>query len=228
MEKYKICNVSQLDYARSLSKKEKDEVEKTSSLIHIEKGDVVFLENEKLQNLYCIQDGICKFYTMDEKGKEHITKLLGEGELMGRRSIINDEGAAVSARAITDVTLFKIHKKPFLQSLKKNSSFCLDVLKGFMRDVKVEEEIKKTFYGQKGIKRKLASLLCYLSDKYGVEKNGSLRAKLRRADMAGIIGTSSEYVINILKYFKQRNLIVMEGRAIQIVSKKKLRSFAIN
>lgn len=228
MERSIISNAAQLNYTRSLSKKESDQVIKATSILFVKKGDTVFSENEKLQSLYCIQKGVCKFSKIDDKGRENITKLLGEGELMGRRSVISNKGSVVSAKAVTDIVLCQLEKKPFLESLNNNNAFCMDVLNGFIADIKTNEEALRIFYSNKSIKSRLAGLLCYLKDKFGTEKGGSLIAKLKREDMAGIIGTTSEYVIRLLQYFKQEGYIKTEGRAIHVTAIKGLRSLSKN
>lgn len=228
MEKCKICNATSLDYTKQLSKKEFKALDDTSSLVHLAKGETVFLEEEKLQNLFCIQKGICKFSKLDEKGKEHISRLLGEGEIMGKRSVISNSGAFVSAKAITNTVICKVDKKPFLKSLNENSGFCFDVLKGFITDSKENEKALRFLNNQKSIASKLAGLLCYLVDKFGQEKDGSLVAKLKREDMASIVGTSSEYVITQLQNFKKLNYLEIDKRNIIIHSTERLRSFANN
>ncbi|QLG45970.1 Crp/Fnr family transcriptional regulator [Costertonia aggregata] len=228
MEKCTLCNASQINYAKNLSKNEHDEVKKTSTLIKVDKGDTIFLEDEKLQSLYCIQEGVCKFSKVDDNGKEHIVKLLGKGELMGRSSVISNKGAAVSAKAVTDAVLCQVGKKLFLQCLTKNNVFCIDVLKGFITDQKNDEASTKIFCSRKKIKNRLAGLLCYLLDRFGTTENGSLTARLKREDMATILGTSSEYVINILQQFKSQRLIRIHKREIFIVSRNGLLSVSNN
>jgi len=88
------CNLSkakQLNFLNSLSVKEKEKLNTNSKLCKIRKGAVVFVENELLQKLFFINEGACKFSIVDDKGKEHITRLLGKGDLMGRRSITDLE-----------------------------------------------------------------------------------------------------------------------------------------
>jgi CRP-like cAMP-binding protein len=188
----------------------------------VRKGEVIFLEEEYLQRLFCIHEGACKFSKVDEKGREHITRLLGKGELMGRRSLISKKGAMVTATAISDTMLCSVDKKPVLECLKKNPNFCIDVLRGFVKDT--EEDIKKKdlFENHQIIKKRLAGLLIYLLEKFGISEKGCLDIFLKREDMANLLGTSSEYVITLLTKFKVDGLIALNRREITILDLKGL------
>lgn len=213
-----FCQSKQLNFLSSMSPSERDRVKQETETIHVSKGVVVFFEEDVLQRLFYIQEGVCKFSRLDDKGNEQIIKLLGKGELMGRRSVISNKGALVTATAITDTKLCSIDKKPIVQCLKKNVGFCMDVLNGFIADTKADMQALDIICNHKSIKQRLAGLLCYLKDNFGTEKDGSLTVRLKREEMASIIGTSSEYVINILKHFKEDGLISTEKGKLKVLS----------
>jgi len=194
----------QLQLFRHLTVREQDRIKKGSTHVKIAKGEVVFFEDDLLQQLFCITEGACKFSLIDDNGNEHITKLLGKGDLMGRRSIITNKGALVTATAIKDTTLYLLEKNPILESMEQNNAFCQDVIKSFIGDM--EEDIEKRAYYQNNrtVRVRLAGLLLYLYDKFGVEKEGWISVPLKRQDMANILGTTSEYVISILTSFKEK------------------------
>lgn len=188
----------------------------------IHKGDIIFMEDEHLQKLFCIREGACKFSTIDDNGKEHITQLLGKGELMGRRSLISKKGAMVTATAITDGSLCCVNKEPILNSLQKNTNFCIDVLKGFVGDTEEDRLKLELFQNQRSIKKRLAGLLIYIKEKFGTQKNGCLNVSLKREDMANILGTSSEYIITLLSSFKKDSIITLNKGKINILSLERL------
>ncbi|WP_461442410.1 Crp/Fnr family transcriptional regulator [Maribacter sp.] len=212
----------QFNFLRSMTEVERAELTKTSSPRHLQKGEVLFMEAEQLQKLFCIREGACKFSKIDEKGKEHITKLLGKGELMGRRSLISKKGAMVTATAITDTTICSVDKLPVLRCLMKNTDFCMDVIKGFVEYTDEEAKRKGLFDNHQSITKRLAGLLIYLDEKFGTERDGTLKLFLKREDMANLIGTSSEYVISILSRFKRGGLLDLERGKIRLLDKKGL------
>jgi len=60
------------------------------------------------------------------------------------------------------------------------------------------------------------------------DKNGKLMIRLKREDMASVLGTSAEYVINLLKSFKNFNLIDTIKSEIYILSEKGLKRMVIS
>ncbi|AZQ59271.1 Crp/Fnr family transcriptional regulator [Maribacter sp. MJ134] len=222
------CNLSkakQLNFLNSLSIKEKEKLNANSEMCQIRKGSVVFVENEQLQKLFFINEGACKFSVFDDKGKEHITRLLGKGDLMGRRSLITKKGALVTATAISDTTLCCLDKSALLKNLERNNNFCIDVLRGFLSDFEDQEFKMKVYQNRQSIQKRLAGLLLYMRTKFGLNADGSLRITLKREDMANILGTSSEYIITILTRFKKAHLVALKKGKITIISDNQLRTF---
>ncbi|MEX0316140.1 MAG: Crp/Fnr family transcriptional regulator [Allomuricauda sp.] len=212
----------QLRNFRSLSKKALDKIVNSSESLFLPKGSVVFEENQTLNKLYCIKEGACKFSTLDNLGREHILRFLGEGEIMGKRSILSNKGAKVSATTLTDTTLCCLDKNEILQNLKNNPDFCNDLFHAFAEDISINEHIRIIFCTHNGIKQRLASLLLYLADKFGQAPDGKLCVRLKREDMAAVLGTSQEYVVNLLAYLKSKELIKIKRSEIFITSKKGL------
>lgn len=221
-----ICNLSsskQLNFLKSLSNKDKERLHANSISKQVCKGAIIFSEAELLQTLFYIKDGACKFSVIDDKGKENVTDLLGKGDLMGRSSLISKKGAMVTATAITDTTLCCFDRASLLKRMSKNGNLCLDLLKGFVND-EDERYLKMELYeNRRSIKKRLAGLLIYLKEKFGLEKNGRLSISLKREEMANILGTSSEYIITLLAGFKKQGLIDICQGKISLLSEQDLR-----
>ncbi|MEN1784083.1 MAG: Crp/Fnr family transcriptional regulator [Bacteroidota bacterium] len=207
METYKALNAEQLKDFEALSEVAKKELLASSESIIIPKGTLLFEENEPLTKLYSIEKGACKFSKVDSSGQEHILRFLGAGEVMGKRAVWTQEGAKVSATALTETQLCCFDKDAILKHLEKNPKFCRDFLDALVEDVNINEHIRMIFCIHKGIKYRLAQLLLYLLDKFGADEKGKLRVRLKREDMAPVLGTSQEYIINLLKSFKNFGLI---------------------
>lgn len=222
MENNLLFIANQFNNLKSLTDLEKKTIKDNSKPHIIKKGAVLFFEKERLSDLFSITKGAYKFTFIDDKGKEHITQILGKGDLMGRRSIITNKGSMVTATALSDSLIYSLSKKIIQQNIKENNNFCQDVLKGFILDT--EDEVEKITYFQNNrkIKVRLAGLLLYLSKKFGTQQKGWLNITLRRKDIANILGTTSEYIISLLTSFKEKKYVSIEGGKIKINSDKKL------
>jgi CRP-like cAMP-binding protein len=212
----------QLRDFESLSIEAKKRLTEKSESLRLPKGSIIFEEEQPLDRLYCIQKGACKFSKIDSTGQEHILRFLGEGEVMGKRSVLTSKGAKVSAVTLMDTEICCLDKEAILESLDQNPKFCQDFLDALVEDANINDHTRMIFCVNKGIKQRLAQLLLYLIEKYGVDSKGKMLLRLKREDMAAVLGTSQEYVINLLKSYKNFGLIDIIKSEIYIQSKKGL------
>lgn len=217
-----FCVGNALNFLQNLTDKERDIFQENSSLLRVSKGEVVFYEEEELHKLFCICEGACKFSLIDDFGKEHITKLLGKGDVMGRRAVITNKGALVTATALSDTIIYSLDKQAFKSAINNNSKLCKDVLNGFIGDLDKDVEKIKYFKNHSSVKSRLAGLICYLYKIYGEDDNGWISVSLKRIDMASMLSTTSEYVISLLSSFKQNNILEINRDKIKILSHNKL------
>ncbi|WP_343487232.1 Crp/Fnr family transcriptional regulator [Allomuricauda sp. d1] len=222
MKKCDTIRVKQLNDFKSLSEAARQKMLNASETLFLPKGSVLFKENQHLNKLYCIREGACKFSKLDHSGQEHILRFLGKGELMGKRAMVTNNGAKVSATALTDTKLCCFDKNEVLENLRTNADFCNDLLSAFVEDANTNEHTRIIFCVHKGIKQRLARLLLYLTDKFGQHTNGKMRIRLKREDMAAVLGTSQEYIINLLARFRNAGFIKVERSEIFILSKEGL------
>nr|WP_299383118.1 Crp/Fnr family transcriptional regulator [Allomuricauda sp.] len=218
-----IC-VDELCNLKSLSAKALERVIRTSESVFLPKGTTVFEENQQLNKLYCIKEGACKFSTMDTSGREHILRFLGKGEIMGKRSLISNKGAKVTATTLTDTELYCLDKNEISDNLRVNTNFCNDLLNAMVQDINLNQNARIAFSPHKGIRERLINLLIYLAEKFGLEANGKLVMRLRREDMASVLGTSPEYIINLLTQFKQKKILTISKGEIVLGDMEKLKT----
>ncbi len=209
----------QLRNFRALSIPSQKQLLESSEVIHLPKGSIVFEEDQYLNKLYCIKEGACKFSKYDASGQEHILRFLGEGDIMGKRAVISQRGAKVAATTLTNTQLCCLDKEAVLLHMKQNTEFCEDLLKAFVEDANLSDQTRVIFSPSKSIRGRLAKLLLYLSEKFGTDSCGKLRLRMRREDMAVALGTSPEYIINLLKSLKKEGAIQTIKSEIQILSK---------
>ncbi|MFS4417934.1 Crp/Fnr family transcriptional regulator [Maribacter sp. 2307ULW6-5] len=197
-----------------------------SEHISLSKGSQVFLEKQTLQSIFLIHSGACKFHFSDEGEDEQITRFLGKGDLMGKRSVTLGGGTRVTATTMEPTELCRIDKKSFLQLLRTDAHFCQGFLKWVLRDMNEDEEGRMWSHPKKSIKKRLAGLLLFLAKKFGTDVTGKLLVRIKRDEMASFLGTSQEYVISLLRKFNQLNYIQLKKRNIYISSLSDLKKLA--
>ncbi|WP_299781757.1 Crp/Fnr family transcriptional regulator [uncultured Formosa sp.] len=215
------CMVRKLSALKMLKGEEIKAISGCKVTKTIKKGEVVFKEGDMLNGVYCISSGVCKLTKLTEKGKDQVVKLVIKGELLGQRSVIINQTANLTATALNDMEVCFIPKQEILQDLLKNNEFSFSVLKRMATDLK-EAEIAIVNMAQKSVRKRLAEIILYLYNNFGVDESSHLKVPLSRDDFASIVGTATESVIRTLSQFKKEGLIKTSGKKIQIMNQEGL------
>ena len=67
---------------------------------------------------------------------------------------------------------------------------------------------------QKKAKQRLAEILLWLKDTFGVDNQNCLDVKISREDIANMVGSATEAVIRLLSELNKENLIDLQGKKI--------------
>ncbi|MBJ7881157.1 Crp/Fnr family transcriptional regulator [Gelidibacter salicanalis] len=221
MSSCKQCIARQLNAMNTLTKEEMKQVAACKTTRFYKKGDVIFNENEMLNGVYCVREGLCKLTKLSANGKDHTIKLMGKGDLIGQRSIISNERTNLSAIALNDMELCYVPKEQIISTIKTNQEFSFDILQNLAQDLR-EAEDDLINMAQKTVRERLAATIIYVSKNFGVDKEGYLKVHLSREDYASIVGTATESAIRILSQFKKEGLISTSGKRIKIENLKDL------
>lgn len=215
MSKCEQCIVREFNTLKSLTKEELKRISVCKTSRFIKKGDIIFEEGETINGVFCVRSGICKLSKLSENGKDQIVKLVVKGDLLGKNSLIREESTNLSAVAINDMELCFIPKQEIIGDLEKNPNFTMDVLKSMAKDLKDSEDVIVNM-AQKSVKQRLADILIYIHNSFGVDEKGFLKIILSREDYSNIVGTATESAIRIISQFKKDGLISTKGKQIKI------------
>jgi len=222
MNKCESCIIKEFNSLKSLTRDELMRVSACKTGKIYKKGEVIFTEGDVLNGVYCVKDGVCKLTKLSENGKDQVVKLVVKGGLLGKRSLVTDQVTNLSAVALNDMEMCFIPKSEIMADLSKNADFAMDVLKKMANDLKESDESLVNM-AQKSVKRRMAEILMYLDDSFGVDADGYLSIVISREDYASIVGTATESAIRILSQFKKDKLISTEGKRIKIEDHKGLK-----
>ncbi|QGK73478.1 Crp/Fnr family transcriptional regulator [Flavobacterium sp. SLB02] len=225
MNKCDQCIVRELTSLKALSRDEVVQLANSKTTRSIKKGEAIFEEGEVTNGVFCVKDGIGKLSKLSANGKDQIVKLVKAGELLGQRSIISNEPANLSAKALADMEVCFIPKGDIIHFFNNNNQFSMNLMQLVFDDLKRADD-HTVDMTQKRVKERLAETLLYLKDTFGVNQDQSLKAQLSREELAGMIGTATESCIRLLSDFKKAGLIELKGRMIFLIDIKKLKKAA--
>tara|TARA_B110000908_G_scaffold73842_1_gene88978 strand:- start:459 stop:704 length:246 start_codon:yes stop_codon:yes gene_type:complete len=72
------------------------------------------------------------------------------------------------------------------------------------------------------MRQRIAEILLELPIYFKTQNNGFVDVKLRREDLANMIGIASESLILTLSFFREQAWIELKGKQIKIINSKKL------
>lgn len=225
MSKCEQCIIRQFNSLKALTKDELVRISACKTSKTIKKGEVLFEEGEHINGVFCVKDGICKVSKMSENGRDQIIHLIKKGDLLGERSLINDEASNLKAVAVNDMEVCFIPKEEIVRDLQNNPNFTMDILKNMATSLKEADNVIVDM-AQKTVKQRLAATLLYLNDKFPKRENGAIDIHLTREDIANIIGTATESAIRLLAEFKKKELIKLQGKEIYVLNISDLKNIA--
>jgi CRP/FNR family transcriptional regulator, polysaccharide utilization system transcription regulator len=185
------------------------------------RGDILYQEGNRISGFYCINSGIIKVFKTGFDGKEQIIRFAKQGDIIAYRSVLSNEPACTSAKVIEDCQVCFIPSEILISFIKTNSNFALELMKLACHELG-EANSFITDIAQKTVRERLAEILLYLVNDFGLDNQQFLNISLTREELANIVGTATESVIRLLSEFKSDKLVELNGRRIKILNTKGL------
>ncbi len=187
------------------------------------KGQLLLREGSRPMGVYCIKEGKVKVFKLGQQGKEQITAVLKEGDLVGYRAMLGNSLFHVSVEALEDVVACHIPKSDFLSAFENDKVLHSKIIGELSNEVMGLTAII-TDLAQKPVRERTAAALVMLRDVYKneIEKSKPVEISLTRESLANIVGTATETLIRILHDFKEEKLIESKGRILTVKDLKTL------
>lgn len=208
----------------AFSKDVKKEIGQDKKHLIIKKGEDLFKAGSHPIGLYCLYKGKVKLTKIGKDGKEQILRFSKPGDIIGYRSLLNQEAYQASAKAIEDVYVCLILKDSFLDMVDHNRSFSKNIINLLGDDLKSAEE-SIIGLSQKTVQERIAESLVLLINTYGYNEDGkTINVKLSRAEIASLAATTQETTIRTLAKMEKEGYLELNKKEIIIPNFNKLMS----
>ncbi len=207
---------------RHLSDEELRDLDQVKGCTIVKRGTVLYQEGNRINGFYCVGRGIVKIFKTGVEGKEMIIRFAQSGDIFGYRSIISGENACSSAMVIEEAVLCHIPADFLLKTVNTNQPFSREIMNLACRELGDANNFI-TDIAQKTVRERLAEIILYLHNEFGVDADEYLKISLTREEIANMIGTATESVIRLLSEFKADQLISLNGRKIKILDYSSLK-----
>ena len=201
-----------------------EQIDSTKTCNIYKKGQRLIQEGTRPLGVYCIKSGKVKVFKLGQQGKEHITTILKEGDLVGYRAMLSDSLYHVSVEALEEVVACHIPREDFLKSFQSDKVLNKTLITELSTEV-ISLTNVITDIAQKPVRERTAATLVLLNTVYSNngDSNGELsEINLTRESLANMVGTATETLIRIIHDFKEEELITTNGRKINIQDLKAL------
>jgi CRP/FNR family transcriptional regulator len=153
---------------------------------------------------------------MGPSGKEQIVRFATAGDVMGYHSMLSKKPLSATATTLEESAVCFIPSRQFFELIKTDSNFSLKLLELTARNWDNASRLI-TDMAQKTTKQRLAEMLLWLKETFGLDENQCLDVQLSREEIANMVGTATEAVIRLLSELKKQGLISLEGKKIRLL-----------
>lgn len=134
-EQEKISLLNKVDAFQGLREKDFIELANLSNTLEINKGDVLFNENDLAHSLYIIFTGTISIY----KGSREIIEF-GSGDMIGEMSLLDSGTRSATAKAKENTVLLEISENVFQDLLQNKNFTLLKVLKVLSKRIRESDQ----------------------------------------------------------------------------------------
>ncbi|MBC7320398.1 Crp/Fnr family transcriptional regulator [bacterium] len=177
-----------------------------------EKGEVIILQDTRVDGLYIVVNGSVRISRLSEDGRVKVLAILSAGDIIGEMSILDEELASATAEALEDSRLLFIKREDFQGILLKYPIITLSIAQILVKRLRLaDEEIENlAFYS---VRSRVIKTLIELVNRYGEKTSRGLKIsfKFTHQELADMVGSSRETVSRIISTLEKEQLITNEG-----------------
>jgi CRP/FNR family cyclic AMP-dependent transcriptional regulator len=187
------------------------------------KKQTIYFEGNRPGKLFYIQKGKVRTFKTNDDGKELVVELFNKGDFLGYAALLAGTSYKETAEAMEETELAIIPKEDFDELIHNNYEVAQTFIKLLARNVREKEE-HLLGLAYNSLRRKVASALLQLDEKYNSDNNKDFTIAISRENLATIAGTATESLIRTLTDFKNEHLIELNHGSIVLRNKQKLQS----
>lgn len=184
------------------------------------KGEVLFSAQGKADGFYYVESGEIRVYKMDENGREVEVVRLGPGDFLGEAIVFVSPVFPFFAQAVKDSKVLFFDRTIILREMERKplvAKFFVDLMA--RKCVVLSRRIESL-----GLLTVRQRLIQYLLSNCSGDKQCIVELRVKKVELAKILGTISETLSRNLKQMQEEGLIKVEGNRIRVVDCCQMRS----
>lgn len=190
-------------------------------LEQFKRKDTLFSTGHHARYLYFVQTGMVKTSMFNEDGKEFVSGLYGDKQVVGLIDLFGGDAYSETARFVSDGTCKSIAKEDFLKAIYGNKDLAMYIYTKLHFSVNIRKE-RLLHLAYDSVRKRTADCLLWLNELYNTTHVFPFTIAFAREDLAAMVGTAKESLIRTLSAFKEEGLIDTNTSEITLYSKEKL------
>lgn len=216
----KMHHLSTMELFQDLSEKEKEELDRITTMSTVRRGKVFYRPEETGEVLFILKEGRVQLYRISPEGKKLVISTLGKGSLFGEMALLGQQMHNTFAEAMTDCTICVMSRSDLERLILQRPQVALHMLEITGRRLR-DAESRLEDLAFKSIPARISSLLLRLAGPDGNDITG-----FTHQDLAEMVGTYRETATQVLNDLKSKGLIEIGRKRIHIRDRARLESVA--
>jgi len=187
------------------------------------KKQIIYFDGNRPSKLFYIQKGKVKTFKTNDDGKELVVELFNKNDFLGYAALLEGTSYKETAEAMEETEVAVIPKEDFDELIHHNVEVAQTFIKLLTKNIREKEE-HLLGLAYNSLRKKVASALFQLDEKYNPDGNNDFTITISRENLATIAGTATESLIRTLTDFKKEGLIDMDHGSIILRNKHKLQA----
>ncbi|AFK85548.1 MULTISPECIES: Crp/Fnr family transcriptional regulator [Thermoanaerobacterium] len=206
-----------IPYFNVLSESSLFEINKIAVEKEYKKNTVIFYEGDEGDAIYFVKKGKVKISKISQQGKEHIIRIMEDGDIFAESLLFIGGKYPATAEAIEDSKIIVLKNKDIENLILNNNEVALGIIKLMAKRLQNVAVIIENLALKDSLGRTVSILLTFAREKGIQGKDGiAIELNLSRQDLANMVGTSRENMTRILSQLDKEGVIKLERHAIII------------
>ncbi|RME74253.1 MAG: Crp/Fnr family transcriptional regulator [Chloroflexi bacterium] len=209
-----------VDIFQGLSPQEMQEMDRTTTMSTCRRGKIFYRPEDNSEVLFILKKGRVQLYRLTPDGKKLVVATIGAGTIFGEMAIVGQNMHNTFAEAVEDCLLCVMSRHDVERLILSKPTVALRIMEVMAhRLAKIESRLEDMAF--KSIPTRLAMLLLQLREEFGDTIYG-----YTHQDLAEAVGTYRETATQVLNEFKNRSLIGIGRKRIDILDADGLAALA--
>lgn len=209
---------------QGLSADQQAEIEQKTRMLHLKRGQSVYLLGDPSNYLYVVKRGSVRIIGTAPEGRDVIVTILRPGDIFGELALSEHEPYDHRAEAADDTLLCEVPRDLLLQMVHASPTFGLHITKLIGLRLRTFRSRVQELLG-KSAPARLAHTLIDLSEQHGLRDDDGVLIPLRlsQGDLGKLVGLTRETVNGIIQGWRDQGIVDMDRRSIRLRDPERLR-----